>query len=188
MAIFRKKEQDLQKELINRCIKNDRKAQLIVYNKYAKAMYSLALHMIHQKEQAEDLMQDSFISMFNNLKDFKGDVSLGAWLKKIVINKCLDYLKKKKINFEQIDSDHYIIPDQQNELSFSHLGTIEEIKKEINLLSDGYQTIMNLYLYEGYDHEEIGQILGISASTSRSQYARGKQIIREKLKKKQNNG
>lgn len=188
MTIFRNKEQDLQKELIKRCIKNDRKAQLTIYNKYAKSMYSIALHMIHQQEQAEDLMQDAFLSMFDNLKDFKGEVSLGAWLKKIVINKCLDYLKKRKIDFEHVDFNQVSIPEQYNEIDIKNLGSIEEIKKEIRLLSDGYKTIMNLYLYEGYDHEEIAQILGISASTSRSQYTRAKKTVRDKLIKNRSHG
>lgn len=173
---------DYQHELIQKCLNNDRRAQLILYNQYAKAMYNLSLNMVHQVEIAEDIMQESFISAFKNLKTFKADVSFGAWLKKIVINKCLDYLKKKKIVFEPLDNEGKIAePTEQDEQYFKE-KTIEEIKKQLARLPVGYRTIINLYIFEGYDHDEIAQILSISSSTSRSQYARAKSLLLENLK------
>lgn len=172
-----------QHELINRCLKNDRRAQLALYNQYAKAMYNLSLNIVHQPEIAEDIMQESFLSAFKNLKTFKADVSFGAWLKKIVVNKCLDFLKKKKIVFESISENYQSLENTENDEQLFNEAAIKDILIQIDQLPDGYKTIVKLYLFEGYDHAEISHILNISASTSRSQYARAKSLLLSKLKK-----
>lgn len=174
-----------QDRLIEACKKNNRKAQLQLYDKYYKAMYTVSLNMVKDTFQAEDLMQEAFISAFTNINNFRGEVSFGSWLKKIVINKCIDYLKKKKVQFESIDS----FPDIQESTVEDEKQLAdkkaEQIKAEINNLPDGYRTVLNLYLIEGFDHEEIAQILGITASTSRSQYSRAKTILIKKLSDKE---
>jgi RNA polymerase sigma-70 factor (ECF subfamily) len=183
MNLHDKNKINYQHELIKKCLKNDRRAQLTLYNQYAKAMYNLSLNMVHQPEIAEDVMQESFLSAFINLKYFKADVSFGAWLKKIVINKSLDFLKKKKIVFEPIDDNYLPAEFTDKDESLFNENSIKDIKNLIEQLPEGYRTIIKLYLFEGYDHAEIGQILNISASTSRSQYARAKSLLLSKLKK-----
>jgi RNA polymerase sigma factor (sigma-70 family) len=182
--IFKKDNQHFvsQQKLIDACKNNNRKAQLKLYDLYYKAMYSVSVTMVKDRHLAEDLMQEAFLSAFSNLNSFKGEVSFGAWLKKIVINKCIDYLKKKKVEFESIDNLSEIqIPSTEDE-SYIIDKKVNEIKSEINNLPDGYRTILSLYLFEGYDHEEIAQILRISSSTSRSQYTRAKALLVKNMK------
>lgn len=184
--IFKKEGQafENQKKLIEACKENNSKAQLKLYDLYFKAMYTVSLNMVKDTQLAEDLMQEAFLSAFTNISSFKGDVSFGAWLKKIVINKCLDHLKKKKIQFENIDNVVLIEePSAEDELKASDISA-EEIKQEINKLPDGYRTILTLVLFEGYDHAEIAQILGITSSTSRSQYTRAKALLIKRLNNK----
>ncbi len=174
-------------KLIRACRNNDRRAQLKLYNKYSKAMYNVCLNMVNEATDAEDVMQEAFISAFTNINLFKGEVTFGAWLKKITINKCLDFLKKKKLDFDSID-EHYELQIEDNEQSDDHLlkYKAEIIKENILVLPVGYRTILTLYLLEGYDHQEISEILGISSSTSRSQYTRAKAFLIKQLKHKAN--
>jgi RNA polymerase sigma factor (sigma-70 family) len=174
---------DFQNELIKKCLKNDRKAQLSLYNQYAKAMYNICLNMVHDVELAEDLMQESFISAFKKLDTFRADVSFGAWLKKITIHKCLDYLKKKKIIFEPLDESEFIVDLSETDEHYFTQRTLSEINQHIEKLPVGYRTILKLHLLEGFDHDEISQILDISSSTSRSQYSRAKSLLLKNLKK-----
>lgn len=184
MSLNKKNELDFHKELINKCLKKDRKAQLILYNMYAKAMYNVSLNIVNNTQQAEDLMQEAFLSAFINLDNFQGKVTFGAWLKKIVINKSLDYLKKKKVEFEPLEEQNFTEENGEIDESIFNQKTVEEIKEQIKKLPPGYRTIMSLYVLEGYDHEEIAQILKISPSTSRSQYARARSLLIRKLKEK----
>ena len=178
---------DLTKRLIELCYKNDKRAQIELYNKYAKAMYNVCLNIVYDPVNAEDLMQEAFISAFKNLKSFKAEVSFGAWLKKIVINKCIDFLKQKRVSFESLDTmqdyiDYEVNTNEEDQIILQE--KIETIKKTIAQLPEGYRTIMSLYLFEGYDHDEISEILHISSSTSRSQYARAKALLVKKIKDK----
>ncbi|QQS51288.1 MAG: sigma-70 family RNA polymerase sigma factor [Bacteroidota bacterium] len=169
-------------ELIEACRKNDTKAQIEVYRFYCKAMFNVCLRLVKNSVEAEDLMQEAFISAFEKLDQYRAEVSFGAWLKKIVINKCIDFLKKKKIQFVELDEANRLEEDIEPDNLEGLTREIEKIKTEINLLPDGYRTVLNLFVFEGYDHDEIAQILGIAASTSRSQYARAKAILYKKLK------
>ena len=182
--VFKKDDKlfDKQKKLIEDCKNNNRKAQLKLYDQYYRAMYTVSLNMVKEQLQAEDLMQEAFISAFSNIKYFKGEVSFGSWLKKIVINKCIDYLKKRKVQFESIESYPNIQEPTINDERLIIEKKASEIKAEIYNLPDGYRAILSLYLIEGYDHEEISQILGISSSTSRSQFTRAKALLIKKLK------
>lgn len=175
---------DLQKDLIARCRGNDKRAQLALYQQYAKGMYNVCMNFIHNNYQAEELMQESFILAFKNIDQYKGEVTFGAWLKKIVINKCLDHLKKRKIEFDSIDDYPNLIDSTESDNDFINQKTVDEICKAIALMPDGYKTILTLFLFEGYDHEEISQILQISASTSRSQYSRARVALINILKNK----
>lgn len=142
-------------------------------------MYSVCLRIINNETEAEDVMQEAFLKAFSKIDTYKGEVSFGAWLKKIVINRSLDVLKKRKVKFEEINEKTNQIPDYQMETKEVN---VQVIKDAIQKLPDGYRVVLSLYLIEGYDHEEISEILGISNSNSRTQYLRAKNKLRELLK------
>jgi RNA polymerase sigma-70 factor (ECF subfamily) len=177
---------NLHQDLINGCKVCDQKAQFQIYKLYYKAMYNTSLRIVNNTMEAEDIMQESFLSAFENIDSYSGTVSFGAWLKKIVINRSIDVLKKKsRLFFEDIESLPEIADNCndeifQNEESLLMMGKIKEAIKQ---LPDKSRVILSLYLVEGYDHEEIGKILSISSSTSRSQLSRAKQKLIGDLKK-----
>jgi RNA polymerase sigma-70 factor (ECF subfamily) len=149
-------------------------------------MYNTSLRIVNDTMEAEDIMQESFLSAFEKIDSYSGTVSFGAWLKKIVINRSLDALSRRKAIFEEIDSHIGIRDESNDELLRKEEADIkvEEVKDAINKLPDGYRIILSLYLLEGYDHDEIAEILSISSSTSRSQLSRAKQKLVAELKKK----
>jgi RNA polymerase sigma-70 factor (ECF subfamily) len=175
---------NLHQDLIDGCIKGDQRAQFQIYKLYYKAMYNTSLRIVNDTMEAEDIMQESFLSAFEKIDTYSGTVSFGAWLKKIVINRSLDALSRKKAIFEEIDH-HAGIRDDSGDAS-EHLEEIdtkvEKVKEAIEKLPDGYRVILSLYLLEGYDHDEIGEILSITSSTSRSQLSRAKQKLVSELK------
>ncbi len=168
--------------LIEECRKGSSKAQFMLYDQYSKAMYNLAYRILNNQEDAEDILQEAFVECFRNLDTFRFESTFGAWLKKIVVNKCMNQIKKKKIDLTLVETLPPIINEEEHEEELSY--TNEKILKSIELLPDGYRIILTLYLLEGYDHSEISQILGISESTSKSQYSRAKEKLRNILSKK----
>jgi RNA polymerase sigma factor (sigma-70 family) len=176
---------DIHQDLIDSCRKKDIRAQFRVYRLYYKNMYNISLRIVNNPGEAEDIMQDSFLSAFENIESFSGQVSFGAWLKRIVINRSLDFLRKKKIELTVIEESGEIADYQDDREDDEQISMkVDRIYECIKLLPDGYRVILSLYLLEGYDHEEIGDILGISASTSRSQYTRARQKLYSMLKNK----
>lgn len=145
-------------------------------------MYSVCMRIINNETEAEDAMQEAFLKAFTKIDTYKGEVSFGAWLKKIVINHSLDYLKKRKVKFEEIKEKTNQIIDYQMETKEVN---VQVIKDAIQILPDGYRVVLSLYLIEGYDHEEISEILGNSNSNSRTQFLRAKNKLREILKDKE---
>jgi RNA polymerase sigma-70 factor (ECF subfamily) len=164
--------------LIEECKRGSSKAQFMLYNQYSKAMYNLAYRMTNNKEDAEDILQEAFVNCFRNLAEFRFESTFGAWLKTILINKCINHLKKKKVNLVLQENFREDISD--NEDTDIQYNT-DAVYKSIELLPDGYRIILTLYLLEGYDHTEIAQILGITESTSKSQYSRAKDKLRKML-------
>ena len=142
-------------------------------------MFSICMRLINNAAEAEDVMQEAFLNAFTKIDTYKGEVSFGAWLKRIVINRSLDYLKKRKVKFEEINEKTNQIPDYQMEIKEVNMKVI---KDAIQKLPDGYRVVLSLFLIEGYDHEEISEILGISNSNSRTQYLRAKNKLKELLK------
>jgi len=170
---------NLHQDLLDGCKTGDQKAQFQIYKLYYKAMYNTSLRIVNNSMEAEDIMQESFLSAFEKIDTYSGTVSFGAWLKRIVINRSLDALGKKKAVFEDIES-HFGIMDNSPEESVRNEeidAKVEEVKEAIERLPDGYRVILSLYLLEGYDHDEIAEILKISSSTSRSQLSRAKQKL-----------
>ncbi|HUX56098.1 MAG TPA: sigma-70 family RNA polymerase sigma factor [Bacteroidales bacterium] len=177
---------NLHQDLLNGCKDGDQKAQFQIYKLYYKAMYNTSLRIVNDTMEAEDIMQESFLSAFEKIDIYSGTVSFGAWLKKIVVNRSLDALNKRKAVFEDINS-HIGISDESDFDSAKNDEIdvkVEEVKEAIDRLPDGYRVILSLYLLEGYDHDEIAEILSINSSTSRSQLSRAKQKLIAELQGK----
>jgi RNA polymerase sigma factor (sigma-70 family) len=159
---------------------NDRKAQFQVYKLYYKAMFNTAIRIVNDSAQAEDIMQESFLEAFRQIDTYRGESSFGTWLKKIVINKSIDEIRKAKdiISIDELDIEVPLQNDDENYIQV--LSTrVEEIRKAIHALPDSYRIILSLYLLEGYDHEEIAQILDISYNLSRTRYSRARKKLLE---------
>jgi len=176
---------NIHQDIIDRCKKREQKAQFELYKLYYKAMYNTCFRIVQNTAEAEDIMQEAFLSAFSKIRSYKGKVSFGAWLKKIVVNKAIDEVRKKKEFFEQLDENYSSIEDDNFDIFIDELNKekIKIIQNAVNQLSDGYRLVLTLFLFEGYDHEEISKILNISNSTSRSQYARAKAKLKEILAK-----
>ena len=175
--------QDIHREIIELSKAGNQKAQYQLYSIYSKAMFNICHRMLNNLEEAEDLLQDSFCDAFMKLGMFRYESSFGAWLKRIVINKCINWIQKKKIKLifpEELDES---IQNAETEMDYEDINMeVMRIHQAIGQLPDGYRIIFNLYAIEGYDHTEISEITGISESTSKSQYLRAKKRIKEILK------
>ncbi|MEM6524955.1 MAG: RNA polymerase sigma factor [Bacteroidota bacterium] len=169
---------NIHRDLIDRCLVGDTYAQKELYVAYKKAMFNTCLRIVKDFNDAEDILQDAFISAFRNLKSYKGDATFGAWLKRIVINKSINFLNKQKVDF--VDLDREISLPEESEIQPDAL-TVKKVKGAIEKLPVGYRSVLSLYLFEGYDHSEIAAILSISESASKSQYSRAKNKVRELL-------
>jgi RNA polymerase sigma factor (sigma-70 family) len=164
-------------QLIEECKKGNSQAQFKLYKQYSKAMYNLAHRILNNREDAEDILQEAFVDCFRNIGSFRFESTFGAWLKMILVNKCINYMRKKKIDLTLYDTPPPVVYEEEEEITYD----TGRIFKGIELLPDGYRIILTLYLLEGYDHSEISQILGISESTSKSQYSRAKEKLRNIL-------
>lgn len=174
--------QNIHQEIIDQCKEGSQKAQFQLYKLYYKAMYSVSLRIVNNEMEAEDVMQEAFLKAFEKMSTYKGEVSFGAWLKRIVVNRSLDHLKKRKVQFEEVNEGTTQIADYQ--MKIKEVNT-KVLKEAIQNLSDGYRVVLSLYLIEGYDHDEISQILGITNSASRTQLLRAKNKLKELLKGKE---
>jgi RNA polymerase sigma factor (sigma-70 family) len=166
------------RDIIERCKKGNRKAQFELYRLYSKAMYNICLRILNHPMDAEDLLQNSFMDVFSKLHTFRYQSSIGAWIKRIVVNNCINHLKKNRIYFEELDDRHTAFgtpPVEPKEQSLE----VAHVKRAMKSLPDGYRVVFSLYLFEGYDHKEIASILNISEATSKSQYSRAKKKLRE---------
>jgi len=165
--------------LIEECRKGNSKAQFRLYSQYSKAMYNLAYRILNNREDAEDILQEAFIECFRSIDTFRFESTFGAWLKKIVVNRCINHIKRKRIDLTLCETLPAVIDETEEEVVYD----TGKIFRGIEQLPDGYRIILTLYLLEGYDHSEISQILGISESTSKSQYSRAKEKLRTLLSK-----
>lgn len=133
--------------------------------------------MVNNRMDAEDVLQNAFVEVFRGIKSYKGKSTIGAWIKRIVINNNIDFLKKKRIYFEEINDRTEVKVEE--ELPDASVYDISTVKHNITLLPDGYRVVLSLYLLEGYDHKEISGILDVTEATSKSQYSRAKKKLRE---------
>lgn len=172
---------NIHQELIDRCRAGDSKAQFEIYRLYYKAMYNTSLRIVGDVQEAEDIMQESFFKAFDKISTYKNEVSFGAWLRKIVVNTSIDALKKRRLSFTPIEGAMGIESETPEESDFS-IETVEQLKDAIEKLPEGYKLVLTLHILEEYEHDEIATMLGITASTSRSQLARAKQKLIEIIK------
>lgn len=170
-------------ELVERCKRGDALGYTELYRQYSRAMFNTCLRIVNNVTEAEDVLQESFIEAFKNLHGFEYRTSFGGWLKQICINRSINQLKKRKVTWVDIDdsqTDH--LEDQTERDDYETKLQVEAVKNGIKKLPDGYRTVLSLYLLEGYDHEEISEILDVAESTTRSQYIRAKQKLLQILK------
>lgn len=174
---------NIHSDLIERCRAGDRIAFHNLYKLYVKAMYNVAYRVTNREEDAEDAVQEAFISAFRNLEHYRGDATFGAWLKRIVVNKAINLLQKRRM--ESIpDSEEWDVVEEEPAADYREGLTVDRVKRAMEQLPDGYRTVLSLYLLEGYDHQEIGEILGVSESTSKSQLNRAKNKLKALLTQK----
>lgn len=167
--------------LVEQCKQKNRKAQMALYKQYCDGMFVVAHRYLKDKAEAEDAMQESFIKAFRKIDQFKGGVTFGSWLKRIVINTCLDIIKANKMELYSIDEDSMSIADDVSDWETSDETTYQEVISAIDGLAENYKTVVKLYLLDGYDHEEIAEILAITANASRTNLHRGKLLLKDQL-------
>lgn len=185
--VLKKGYTDIHQKLVESCKKGDRKAQYELYKLYSKAMFNICMRITNDYAEAEDVLQEAFVDAFRKLDTFKGDATFGAWLKRIVINKSINHVKKRKADFVSVDNMDFgeepprKLSEDEEELKLQ----VKQVHRAIQKLPDGFRVVLTLYLLEGYDHREIAEVLGITESTSKSQYNRAKKrllsIIRENV-------
>lgn len=171
--------------LLKACLQGRQKAQLEVYNRYHRAMYNTAYRIVKDSAEAEDVMQEAFLSAFTKLHTFKGEVAFGAWLKRIVINKSIhQYKKLQKTNAVDLEEVMYKVEDKDGVAQEHHGHTelkAQKVMETMKSLKDNYRISLTLHLIEGYDYEEISEIMDISYANCRTTISRAKESLRKKL-------
>ena len=178
---------DTHRQIVLGCQRGERAAQHQLYKLYAKPMYNVCLRMLRHAHDAEDVLQVAFVQVFARIDSFNFDASISAWIKKVVVNRCIDHLKKRRLLTTDLDDGHREVADPADDKYDAPdvAYTVQEIKDAVLQLSEGYRVVLSLYLFEGYDHEEIASILGISTGTSKSQYSRARKRLAQLLTQKE---
>ena len=171
---------DIHKALIDRCRNGERKAQYELYRLYSGAMYNVSLRIVNHVGEAEDILQESFLHAFRKLHELRADVTFGTWLKKIVVNRSITALSKRRLKLVEDIPDTETVPPATAD-DEDYMLEVKRVHEAIHQLPDGYRIVLSLYLLEGYDHAEIAQVLNITESTSKSQYNRAKERLRNIL-------
>ena len=170
---------DIHKDLVLRSVSGDQFAQGELYRHYAKAMFNVCMRMMHNREDAEDVLQESFVTAFLRLHTFRFESTFGSWLKRIVINNCINALKKVKLALTFLDDMTYFdVHEEDDALSEADVNfSVSLVRQASNELPEGSKMVFNLFLFEGLDHKEIGEVLGISEATSKTQFMRAKRKV-----------
>ena len=169
----------LDSDLIKGCISGDRRMQELLYKKFSPKMYAICLRYAGNTDDAQDLLQEGFIKVFKNLEKFRNEGSFEGWMRRVFVNTSIEHFRRK-VNLNSItENEEKGIEDS----TWNVLDSLAEkdIIELIQELSPGYRTVFNLYVVEGYSHKEIGDMLGISEGTSKSQLARAKMILQKKV-------
>jgi RNA polymerase sigma-70 factor (ECF subfamily) len=170
------------KDIVEACKQGSAQAQFELYRLYSKAMYNVCLRMVRHTADAEDVLQQTFLDVFTKLESFAYQSAVGAWIRRITINNCINFLQRRRLVFDELDTNTKHIIEEEHTDDTQISLSVAAVQRAMTLLPDGYRVVLSLYLFEGYDHEEISQILSISESTSKSQFSRAKQKIREIVK------
>lgn len=173
---------DINRRLVEKARHGDQQAMFRLYRLYLPAMYNTCIRIVVNQFEAEDIIQESFIAAFSRINEFREESTFGAWLKRIVINKSLNHMRSKKVSF--VDYETIQAEDTDSEADDFPEIPMEVIHEGIKSLPEKARVVFNLYLLEGYMHREIAEMLGISESTSRSQYLRAKYLLKNILVKK----
>ncbi len=173
-----------EKELIKRCCKNDPRAQQELYEKYAPKMYGVCFRYVCNREVAQDLLHDGFITVFLKIGGFRHEGSFEGWMRRIFVNTVLAFLRKNDVlqDSEPVDG---LFRMGNDEASAIDKMAESELLRCIGQLPEGYRAVLNLFAIEGYSHKEIAEMLHISEGTSRSQYLRAKQYLKNLLQKQE---
>ncbi len=172
----------IHKNIIEASKKGNERSKYELYQLYAKAMFNVCYRMMNNREEAEDMLQEAFTQAFLKLESFRYESNFGAWLKKIVINTCLNSINKKKLELSYVETIYDKDIQQEEEEENDAQLTVAGISRAMELLPEGSRMVFSLYLFEGYDHVEIAQIMNITESTSKSQFMRAKRRVIEILK------
>ena len=175
-----------EKKLIKNCINGDRKAQEEIYAQFSSRMYVVSQRYSKSQQEAEDILQEAFIKVFKNIHQYRGEASLGAWIKRIVVNTALNSQRSKLYMFPMSDVE-VLENDTEKEPVLSEFH-FKDLLRMIRSLPEGCQIIFNLYAIEGFNHKEIAEKLTISESTSKSQYARAKQLLKKRIDQEEQMG
>lgn len=168
-----------EKSLIEGCIREERSFQKELYNLYSRRMYAVCLRYSKNVEEAEDILQEGFVKVFQAIKSFRGESSLATWITRIMVNTALNHNRRKLYLYPMVDVDERM-PDPSFDLSQLDF---EQLLEMIRSLPEGCQMVFNLFAIDGYSHKEIAEKLGISEGTSKSQYARARSLLQERLLK-----
>lgn len=171
------------RQIIDGCARHERKAQQELYDRYSRFLLGVCLRYAIDKAEAEDILQESFLKIFFNIKDFSGTGSFIGWLRKVAVNTAITHYHKNLKYRYHVDIEEYVSVEAGVTSFEEDFFTSEELYKVLNELPAGYRMVFNLYAVEGYKHKEIAEMLGIDTNTSKSQYSRAKAVIRSKLEK-----
>lgn len=150
------------------------------YDRYAKQLYNTAFRILGQTEDAEDVLQESFLEAFKNLPSFEGRATMSTWLHRIVVNRSVNLMKARRLILTDTEPEIPVDPDPDDPADLSL--QVEQIRRAMMALPTGYRTVLSLHLFEGYDHEEIASILGIAPTTARSQYHRARNVLLKNIR------
>ncbi|MFN8297972.1 MAG: RNA polymerase sigma factor [Chitinophagales bacterium] len=168
-----------EQQIIEGCVKNDRKFQQLLYNLFSSKMFAVCLRYANEYNSAQDLLQEGFVKVFRNIEKFRGDGSFEGWVRRIFVNTAIEHYRKQVNMYAIHDSD-------AKAYEYYEDNALENLKQQdivnmIQKLSDGYRTVFNLYIIEGYSHKEIGDMLNISEGTSKSQLARARYLLQKMI-------
>jgi RNA polymerase sigma factor (sigma-70 family) len=169
------------RQIIELCAKHDRKAQQVLYDRYSRLLLGVCLRYASDKAEAEDILQDSFLKIFFNIKEYSGSGSFIGWLRKVAVNTAITHYHKNLKYRYHVEIEEYISVETGVSSFEEDFFTSDELFNVLNELPPGYRMVFNLYAVEGYKHKEIAEMLGIDTNTSKSQYSRAKAAIRDKL-------
>lgn len=167
-------------ELIEGCRKNDRAVQKALYDRFCRKMLVVCMRYSKSDQEAEDILQEGFVKVFQGIKNFRQEAKLETWITRIMVNTSLNAQRRKLYLFPMVDVETIILPEDEVSLSEIHFSQLLEL---IQSLPQGCQMVFNLFAIEGYSHQEIAKMLEISEGTSKSQYARAKSLLQSKLLK-----